>query len=159
MQESFSKLKAGTRAMTRYVAEPVVHDLMKNAAPTVPLDMKMRHLTILFTDLEGYGRKRIYKLTTRQGKTLVATANHPLRTLKGWTDLGNLKAGDRIAAVEQLELAVEHEMHRETVAAVGSASWGSTQTEYFEASSNGPPADLFWDTVAFIEPQGDRGYL
>jgi len=44
------------------------------------------------------GRKPVFELRTAQGKRIVATANHPFRTLNGWTNLGDLRVGDRIAA-------------------------------------------------------------
>ena len=53
-------------------------------------------------DVVCNGRKRVYELTTILGKRITATANHPLRTLDGWKLLGELKAGDRIAAPRQL---------------------------------------------------------
>jgi replicative DNA helicase len=42
------------------------------------------------------GRKQVYKLTTATGRTVRATANHPFRTLHGWTSLEDLSKGSRI---------------------------------------------------------------
>ncbi|MCI5132068.1 MAG: DNA polymerase III subunit alpha, partial [Candidatus Electrothrix sp. EH2] len=44
------------------------------------------------------GRKPVFELRTAQGHRITATANHPFRTLDGWTLLGDLNPGDRIAA-------------------------------------------------------------
>jgi replicative DNA helicase len=43
------------------------------------------------------GRKQVYRLTTATGRTVRATANHPFRTLHGWTSLEDLSKGSRIA--------------------------------------------------------------
>jgi deoxycytidine triphosphate deaminase len=43
------------------------------------------------------GIKPVFLLTTRLGLQIKATANHPFRTLEGWTSLEDLRPGDRIA--------------------------------------------------------------
>jgi len=43
------------------------------------------------------GVKRVFRLTTRLGRKLDATANHPLLTITGWRPLEDLAAGARIA--------------------------------------------------------------
>jgi replicative DNA helicase len=43
------------------------------------------------------GRKPVFRLVTRTGRVVRATANHPLRKLDGWQALGALQIGDRIA--------------------------------------------------------------
>jgi deoxycytidine triphosphate deaminase len=43
------------------------------------------------------GVKPVFELRTKAGLRIKATANHPFRQLHGWTELGNLKLGDRIA--------------------------------------------------------------
>ncbi len=42
------------------------------------------------------GKKMLYELKTRTGRTIKASSNHPFLQLNGWTALENLKAGDRI---------------------------------------------------------------
>src|SRR5215217_2418224 len=48
------------------------------------------------------GVQRVYRLRTRLGRRLDATANHPLLTLDGWRELGDLAPGARIAVPRQL---------------------------------------------------------
>ncbi len=48
------------------------------------------------------GRKRVYRLTTRLGRRVEATANHPVLTNVGWQELGDVNAGDRIAVPRRL---------------------------------------------------------
>jgi replicative DNA helicase len=49
------------------------------------------------------GVRPVLRLTTRSGRTLRATGNHPLRTLDGWVPLEQLRPRDRIAAPRRLE--------------------------------------------------------
>lgn len=42
------------------------------------------------------GKKMLYELKTRTGRTIKASSNHPFLQLKGWTALEDLKTGDRI---------------------------------------------------------------
>jgi replicative DNA helicase len=48
------------------------------------------------------GVKQVYRVTTRLGRSIDATANHPLLTLGGWKRLDQLKAGERIAVPRNL---------------------------------------------------------
>jgi deoxycytidine triphosphate deaminase len=48
------------------------------------------------------GRKPVFQLTTHTGLEIRATANHPFRQLHGWTPLGQLKPGDRIAVARRI---------------------------------------------------------
>jgi replicative DNA helicase len=43
------------------------------------------------------GRQHAFRLTTRLGRTVVATANHPLLTLDGWQEMRDIAPGTRIA--------------------------------------------------------------
>jgi replicative DNA helicase len=49
------------------------------------------------------GVKPVLRLTTRSGRTLRATGNHPFRTLDGWVPLEQLRPRDRIAVPRRLE--------------------------------------------------------
>jgi replicative DNA helicase len=48
------------------------------------------------------GTQQVFRLTTRLGRHVDATANHPLLTLDGWRELGDLRPGDRIAVPRRL---------------------------------------------------------
>jgi DNA polymerase III subunit alpha len=78
-------------------------------------------------DVVWNGRKRVYALTTAQGKRIVATSNHPFRTLEGWTPLRDLKPGDRIAAPRRLPVPTTESWPRhEIIALAGLLSEGNT---------------------------------
>ena len=54
------------------------------------------------TDVIRNGRKPVFRLTTRLGRQIDATANHPLLTLSGWRTLDELSVGARIAVPRRL---------------------------------------------------------
>jgi deoxycytidine triphosphate deaminase len=53
-------------------------------------------------ELIPQGRKPVFALTTRAGLRIKATDNHPFRQLRGWTTLGALKPGERIAVANHI---------------------------------------------------------
>jgi deoxycytidine triphosphate deaminase len=55
-------------------------------------------------DFVPNGRQTVYELTTNMGLKIRATANHPFRQLYGWTPLGDLKPGDRIAVAREIPI-------------------------------------------------------
>jgi len=48
------------------------------------------------------GLKPVFRLRTRTGREIRASANHPFLTIDGWRKLEDLRPGDRIAAPRQL---------------------------------------------------------
>src|SRR5262249_10555718 len=48
------------------------------------------------------GRKMVYRLRTSLGRQITATAEHPFLTVTGWRTLGELSAGDHVAAARSL---------------------------------------------------------
>jgi len=50
------------------------------------------------------GNRRVLRMRTRTGRTLVATADHPLYTAEGWKKLGDIGVGGRIAIARQLSI-------------------------------------------------------
>ncbi|HMQ12303.1 MAG TPA: DNA polymerase III subunit alpha, partial [Candidatus Competibacter phosphatis] len=79
------------------------------------------------SDVVWNGRKPVFELTTALGKRITATANHPFRTLEGWTPLENLRIGDRIAAPRKLQTTAKRSWPRhELIALAGLLSEGNT---------------------------------
>jgi DNA polymerase-3 subunit alpha len=88
-------------------------------------DWKLRPRPV--TDVVWNGRKPVFELTTAQGRRIAATANHPFRTLDGWTNLGDLKVGDRIAGPRRLVVGTDESWpEHELVALAGLLSEGNT---------------------------------
>ncbi|MCI0486220.1 MAG: replicative DNA helicase [Blastocatellia bacterium] len=48
------------------------------------------------------GVKPVYRLTTRLGRSIRATANHKFRTLQGWKRLDEIRPGDRLAVPREI---------------------------------------------------------
>jgi replicative DNA helicase len=63
-------------------------------------DLRMRRAKAVA--VEPNGKKRVFRLTTRLGRELEATSNHPVLTSSGWVELGNVAAGTRIAVPRRL---------------------------------------------------------
>jgi replicative DNA helicase len=50
------------------------------------------------------GVKPVTRIQSRLGREITATANHPLLTITGWRELGELKPGDSIAVPRKLDV-------------------------------------------------------
>jgi replicative DNA helicase len=80
------------------------------------------------------GIKPIYRLTTRLGRSIRATANHRFLTIHGWKRLDELEVGDYLALPRALVNDSERTMRgAETVAALAES-------------------DVYWDLIDAIEP-------
>jgi len=65
------------------------------------------------------GRKPVYRLTTRLGRTLRATANHKFLTIAGWRRLDELAPGDRLALPRRLPGPARATMSHDELALLG----------------------------------------
>jgi replicative DNA helicase len=63
-------------------------------------DLKMKSAKV--AAVSANGRRRVYRLTTRLGRELQATSNHPVLTSSGWEELGTVAPGTRIAVPRRL---------------------------------------------------------
>lgn len=70
--------------------------------PVWSMDDSMKLIPGMMAEAWSTGVKPVFKLTTASGRVVRATDNHPLRALAGWTRLGDLKVGDRIAVPRRL---------------------------------------------------------
>jgi DNA polymerase-3 subunit alpha len=80
------------------------------------------------SDVVWNGQKPVFRLTTARGLKLTATDNHPVRTFRGWTLLGHLRKGDRIASARRLPVAAAAKSwgRHEIIALAGLLSAGNT---------------------------------
>jgi len=95
------------------------------------------------------GVQRTYRLTTRLGRSIDATANHPLFTLAGWREMRELAIGERIA------------VPRTPIQRAGGLRTPAARPEGGVALLEAPPADVMvldvtWDAVASIVPLGSQ---
>jgi error-prone DNA polymerase len=65
----------------------------------------LRRRRVLRASCSGW--RAVYRLTTRAGRALFATAEHPLLTPHGWRPLAALREGERVAAVPRADQATE----------------------------------------------------
>jgi replicative DNA helicase len=71
------------------------------------------------TNAFSTGRKPVFKLSTRLGRTVRATANHKFLTFEGWRRLDELAAGTHIATPRILQGPVEDSMTRSELGLLG----------------------------------------
>ncbi|MBI4636720.1 MAG: DNA polymerase III subunit alpha [Candidatus Rokubacteria bacterium] len=69
---------------------------------TLACDANMRVCRRRVLKATPSGRRTVYRLRTALGRTLVATAEHPLLTASGWRTVADLGAGDHVAAARAL---------------------------------------------------------
>ena len=65
------------------------------------------------------GVKPVYRLTTRLGREIRATANHKFRTFAGWMRLDELRVGDRLAVPRIVPCSSEQTMSDAELALLG----------------------------------------
>jgi replicative DNA helicase len=96
------------------------------------------------------GHKPVYRLTTRLGRTIRATANHKFRTITGWQRLDELAPG--------MPIAVSPTPARTALAGIAArASTPMTDGQWHEVEQVVQLAgrDALWDEIVSIEPDGE----
>jgi replicative DNA helicase len=90
-------------------AEVTFGELMRTGErPLVwSLDERKRMVARPMTDVFPSGHKEVFKLRLASGREVDATANHPFMTFDGWTPLGELKVGDRLAVPRRVPEPVQ----------------------------------------------------
>jgi replicative DNA helicase len=105
------------------------------------------------------GVKPVFKLTTRLGRSIRATANHRFHSMEGWRRLDELGAGSRIALPRSLSTVPTQSMSsgmlyrqnvsRERLARVATV----TESETLSALAT---SDVYWDEIVSIERDGEE---
>ena len=70
--------------------------------PIWSVDERLRRVPAVMSDVWRTGSREVFRLTLASGRTITATANHPLRTLSGWTPVEQLAVGDHLATARAL---------------------------------------------------------
>ncbi|ODQ89661.1 replicative DNA helicase [Mycolicibacterium flavescens] len=80
-------------------AEVTFGELMRTGErPLVwSMDERKRMVARPMTNVFYSGHKEVFKVRLASGREVEATANHPFMTMDGWTPLGELTVGDRVA--------------------------------------------------------------
>ncbi|MDP2906231.1 MAG: DNA polymerase III subunit alpha [Candidatus Omnitrophota bacterium] len=94
---------------------------------TFGCDDRLKIVKARINDVVSNGIKPVYKLKTRLGREIIATANHPVFTFHGWKNLGDICVGERLAlsSVNPAAGAAQMEPHKIIVLA-GVLSEGNT---------------------------------
>ena len=92
-------------------AEVTFGELMRTGErPLVwSLDERKRMVARPMTNVFPSGHKEVFKMRLASGREVEATANHPFMTFDGWTPLGELKVGDRLAVPRRVPEPVHTE--------------------------------------------------
>jgi len=118
-------------------AETTLGGLYTEGAKDVPvwaLDEKLRYVTRHMTHVFPTGTKPVFKLTLASGKTVRATENHPFLAYEGWTPLGDLRTGHRIAVPRHVSAPELHEPWEDDAEVVAAAAVLSSPDRLFHAS-------------------------
>src|SRR5262249_1186876 len=97
------------------------------------------------------GRQPVFRVITRLGRRLEATANHPLLTLDGWRRVDELAAGARIAVPRRLPVTARGSMpdHEVVLPAALIADGSLTErTPRFGFGAESPLVDTVRDAAA-----------
>lgn len=90
-------------------AEVTFGELMRTGErPLVwSLDERQRMVARPMTNVFYSGHKEVFKVRLASGREVEATANHPFMTFDGWTSLGDLTIGDRVAVPRRVPEPVQ----------------------------------------------------
>jgi replicative DNA helicase len=115
-------------------AEVTFGELMRTGErPLVwSLDERKRMVARPMTDVFPSGHKEVFKLRLASGREVEATSNHPFLTFDGWTPLGELKVGDRLAVPRRVPEPVQTQRMDESEIVllahmIGDGSWVKRQ--------------------------------
>ncbi len=101
--------------------ETTVESLFRNrddfTLPALGEDGKLRPRKVL--DVVYNGHRSVLKLTTKTGRVIRATGNHPFKTFEGWTHLDQLSAGDQIAVARKVSIQEPSRMAKHEVISLG----------------------------------------
>ncbi|WP_263978597.1 replicative DNA helicase [Streptomyces aculeolatus] len=91
-------------------SEVTIGELLTRGEKDIPvwsLDEQLRVVPRTMTHVFSSGVKEVFRLRLASGREIEATANHPFLTYDGWTPLGELAAGSRIATPRQISGPVQ----------------------------------------------------
>jgi replicative DNA helicase len=94
-------MTADTTLLRADTGTPVTfEELLREGWKDVPvwsLDERQQLVSAPITNVFESGTKDVFLLRLASGREVKATANHPFLTFSGWTPLGELRTGDRLA--------------------------------------------------------------
>lgn len=105
-------LPGHTRVYNPQTGERVpVQELYKNQKAHLLTMTDDYKITPHFTnEILDNGIKEVFRVTTKTGRSIDATINHPLLTAKGWIDIEFLNKGDKVALAGNMNYFGNHKM-------------------------------------------------
>ena len=104
-------LTAGTRILRADTgSEITLGDLLASGTRDIPvwsLDERLRMVPQTMTHAFPSGTREVFRVRLTSGREVEATANHPFLTLDGWSPLGDLKPGSRVAIPRQMPVPLQ----------------------------------------------------
>jgi DNA polymerase III alpha subunit/intein/homing endonuclease len=79
-----------------------LHEKEKRLLSVLSLEQNLKIKNRTVSDVISNGKKRVWKVTTRSGRTIKATANHPFLTPRNWQKLEDITVGEKIAVARAL---------------------------------------------------------
>ncbi|MBN2831578.1 MAG: DNA polymerase III subunit alpha [Candidatus Omnitrophica bacterium] len=99
----------------------------KSVKSTLSCDDNLKIVKTKIKNVFYNGIKQVYKLKTALGREITATSNHPLLTLKGWKNLGDLIIGERIGLCRALPIETKSNIEEyKVIVLAGILSEGNT---------------------------------
>lgn len=112
------------------------------------------------------GVKPVYRLITKLGREIRATANHKFRTFEGWLRLDELKTGHRLAvprvvgspAIQTMSAGINivycgTQIYKQNVSRERAER--IAQAVHSEELNKLAHSDIYWDQIISIEPDGE----
>jgi replicative DNA helicase len=103
-------MTADTTLLRADTGTPVTfEELLRDGWKDVPvwsLDERHQLVSAPITNVFESGTKEVFLLRLASGREVKATANHPFLTFSGWTPLGELRTGDRLAIPRRIPVPV-----------------------------------------------------
>lgn len=131
-------------------AEVTLGELLATGQRDVPvwsLDERYRLVPATLTHAFPSGTKPVFRMRLASGRMVDATANHRFRTIDGWTALGELEVGSRLAVPDPARLPEAARVALRSLVGVGS---GPASVPDLART-----ADVLWDSIVEIEPLGE----
>ena len=103
MTEDTALLRADTGAPVTF------GELMRDGGEGVlvwSVDEQHKLVPAPITKVFPSGTKEVYRLRLASGREVKASANHPFLTFSGWTPLGELRTGDRVAIPRRIPVPI-----------------------------------------------------
>lgn len=80
-----------------------IKEMLDKKFKTIALDDTLKLNNHNVTNVFYSGKKMVYELTTRSGKTIKASANHPFLKVTGWERLDLLQIGEKVAITQNID--------------------------------------------------------